>query len=131
MKTYELAYLISQGTSETELKDFVQEINSSIQAEGGVVLKPGSPELKNLAYPIKKQNSAFLISSEMNFFPDKLEDLKKRLRKENRILRFIIISKELPRKGPAKRIRIRKKPETDKKVELKEIEKKLEEILGE
>jgi len=73
--------------------------------------------------------------------PEKISALEKKLKSENQILRYLLLTKRPSRKVEfiARRIVVPKteiieKPkvsEEEKKVELKEIEKKLEEILNE
>ncbi len=138
MKYYELTYLISSETKEESIKELAEEINSFIQKEKGVITKSENPFPETLAYPIKKQKTAFWVSSEFYLDPEKIEELRKKLKKETGILRFLLVSKKMPGKpafakasasGQTKSAEEKEKPE--KKVELKEIEKKLEEILNE
>ena len=134
MKLYELTYLISPELSESELKSLNEKINSLIQKEKGVLNEAKMPMKKKLAYPIKKQREAFLINLSFYFQAEKLGSLEKELKSEKKILRYLILAKPKikiakVRKRPTKVIS--KIPVKEKKVGLKEIEKKLEEILGE
>jgi len=134
MKLYELTYLISPELSESELKSLNEKINSLIQKEKGVLSGVKMPMKKKLAYPIKKQREAFLINLSFYFQAEKLGSLEKELKSEKKILRYLILARPKSkiakvRKRPAKVIP--KIPAKEKKVELKEIEKKLEEILKE
>jgi len=142
MKHYELTYLISPDLSETELKSLQEKIKSSIENKGGVFFNADEPTKKKLAYPIKKQFEAYLMSLSFQLSPDKLAEFEQELKKEDKIFRFIIITKKLPSPAQVLRGKIlagKKVPEVTiktkkivkpKKVELKEIEKKLEEILN-
>lgn len=135
MKLYELTYLISPEISESELKLLEEKINSLIQEGGGVLHQLTLPIKKKMAYPIKKKREAFFSNLSFQLEAEKLENFEKKLRAEEKILRYLILTKprlkeilvrrRLPRKV------IAKIPVKEKKVELKEIEKKLEEILGE
>jgi len=134
MKLYELTYLISPEFSEEELKSLNEKINSLIQKGTGVLNEVKLPIKKKLAYPIKKQREDFLINLSFYFEPEKLGSLEKELKSEKKILRYLILAKPKikiakVRKRPTKVIS--KIPVKEKKVGLKEIEKKLEEILGE
>jgi len=131
MKTYELTYLIPPDISEGELKTLQEKINSFIQEEKGILTKMNSPIKKRLFSPIKRRSQAYITTLNFHLEPEKLTNLEKKLKSENQILRYLILAKQLPKKVEIptkipKKI-IRPKP----KVELKEIEKKLEEILGE
>jgi len=142
MKYYELTYLISSEIKEEIIKEITEEINSFIQKEKGVITKSKSPLPETLAYPIKKQRTAFWVSSEFYLNPEKIEELRRKLKKKTEVLRFMLVSKKMPKKEkvttkPVTDKILTDKPATDekekpeKKVELKEIEKKLEEILNE
>lgn len=138
MKNYELTYLISADLSEEEVKVFSQKITSLIQEEEGILSRINPPIRKKLAYPIKKQIQAYLASLIFQLNPEKLAILEKKLKSENQILRYLILTKKEFKIVPkaAEIFPISKKPrkavlKKEKKVELKEIEKKLEEILGE
>ena len=130
MKNYELAYLISTEVSEEELKKVQEKINSLVQSLAGVLIETNSPIKKLLAYPIKKKSAAYLATLNFQLEPKKLANIEKELKSESKILRYLILTKKLPKKVVAVPIR---RPEKiiKPKVELKEIEKKLEEILGE
>lgn len=132
MRIYQLTYLISADLSEEELRSFSEKITSLIQEEGGVINEVNGPKKKDLAYLIKKNKTAYLTNLTFYFPPEKLENLEKKLRGEKQILRYLIEKKKM-----AKRVAVPIKPRLIKpsppkaKVELKELEKKLEEILGE
>lgn len=151
MKTYELTYLISPDLSEKEVFSFQEKIISLIRGVGGELLVGGSLAntfvRKKLASQIKNKGEAYFTALSFRFEPEKLENLEKKLKLENQILRYLILVKPKPEKifepkptqilparlafgnskagGPRKILK--KKP----KVELKEIEKKLDEILDE
>lgn len=151
MKYYELSYLISSDLSEEEIKLFQEKIYSAIKEEGGILADSKNPVKRKLGYPIKNRGVAYLAGLNFNLAPEKLGSLKEKLSSENQILRYLISTKKLPsvpkilarpsvselskigRRGEV----LRGKPSPKKilkpkeKVELKEIEKKLEEILGE
>lgn len=149
MKLYELTYLISPDLSEEELKNFSGKISNFIQEETGTLEKTTGPSKKKLGYPIKKKEEAFLVALNFSLNPEKLGNLEKKLKAENQILRYIILTKKAPEKTLRPKLtslelaskeaspKIKKLPEVPpkitkpKKVELKEIDKKIEEILGE
>lgn len=133
MRFYELTYLISPDLSEEEIKVLQEKIKSLIQEEEGLLNKEGESIKERLAYPIKKNNTAISMTINFQLEPEKLTNLEKKIKSEKCLLRYIILAKKLPKKAlpeipfkPAKEIIKPFKP----KVELKEIEKKLEEILG-
>lgn len=147
MKLYELTLILTPDLSEEEEKLFQKKIQSFIQEEDGILTDSRNPLKRKLGYPIKNKEEAFLVTLNFNLAPEKLGNLEKKLRSENQILRYLILTKKRPKISPAegKKLPVSPKilpsetykdkrivkPSKEKKVELKEIEKKLEEILGE
>jgi len=142
MKSYELTYLISAELTEEEARAFQNKIASLIKEEGGILDEIRTPFRRKLAYPIKKQIQAYLAFLNFKINPEGLINLEKKLKSENQIIRYLILIKK-PVKAKKERVRgitarlepipfaEKKFTEKEKKVELKEIEKKLEEILKE
>ena len=142
MKIYELTYLVSSNVSGEELNSFQEKIISLIQKEAGVIVKTSPPLKSKVSFASQKEKEAFLNVINFNLEPAKLKHLNKYLKEEKAILRYLLLSKKPPRKVAKKPMRIRKIPESKlsvqrtprkkkEKVELKEIDKKLKEILGE
>ena len=156
MKTYELTYIVSPELISEEAETKAKEIETLIQGREGMVSRQNTPMAKTLAYPIKKQASGYLGVLEFQLEPEKLSEMEKILKKDERIVRHMIVIKNPPKprkiRGSKTKIpsvfgiktmpeKTEEKPvpeasdakaeKTDKKVELKDIEQKLDEILGE
>lgn len=134
MKYYELTYLITPDLSEDEARAFQAKVNSFIADEG--MLEEGNVILrKKLAYEINKKNDAYMAVATFNADPEKIASLEKRLKEEKDILRYLLIIKEkqqtLRIRPHMARAKAENKETAEKKVELKEIDKKLDEILDE
>lgn len=139
MKLYELTYLISPDLSEEELKIFSEKINNFIQEEAGTLEKTTEPFKIKLSSPIKKKGEGFSNTLNFSLNSEKLKNLEKKLKSENQILRYIILTKKTIKKIPTKKVLppsagqprpTAGQPKVEK-VELEEIDKKIEEILGE
>jgi len=132
MKNYELTYLISPDLSEEQVQTLIAKINDAIRADNGSVSNTSGPAKTKLGYLIEKNAEAFLVSTYFSSDPDKVANLEKALKEQKEVLRHIIVVKREFREKPA---RLRKStkpsaPETEaEKVELKEIDQKIEEIL--
>jgi ribosomal protein S6 len=135
MKYYELTYLISPDFSEEEARAFQAKVNSFIAEEG--MLEDGNVILKKkLAYAILKKDQAYMAIATFNALPEKIALLEKKLKEEKDILRYLLIIKK---KQQALRVRphmARAKAETketdsEKKVDIKQIDKELDEIINE
>lgn len=137
MKYYELTYLVRPDIE--QVHRFCEEINSLIQEEGGILEKIERPKKKALAYQVKKGsrylNEAFLCS--LSFYLDKrkIESLEEKLKKKQELLRFSLVRQKTKkalkplREVPKRRKFLRK--QKAKKVELKKIEEKIAELIGE
>ena len=134
MKLYELTYLISPDLSAEELKILQEKINSFIQEENGKLQGLKSPVRRKLAYPIKNKSEAYFTALDFYLLPEKLETFEKKLKKESKILRYVLLTKKLLKKTEIPQIIPEVKApkvKKEKKVELEKIGEKLEEILGE
>jgi len=134
MKTYELTYLISSELTDEQAGDLQNKISALIKEEGGLIAGEVSILRKKLAYPIKKQSQAYLAVVNFHLPPEKLTNLEKVLKADSQILRYLMLIKRPIKAIKKSRMMIIEpkieKPKKEKKVELKEIEKKLEEILA-
>lgn len=129
MRYYDFSYLISPELSEKEVKDFSQEILGFIKKEEGVLYQKKEPIKIKLAYPIKKMEAAYFGTFNFSLDPGKIQLFQEKLKSNKKLLRFLIISQRIPKTKLAEKI---KKPlRKPKKVELSEIETKLDEILKE
>ncbi len=142
MKYYELACLISPNLSEQELNSFSEKINSLVQDQGAILDKILPEKKIVLGYPIEKNTSAFFKVLTFNLNPEKLNDLEKKLKENKEILRYSILNikepskeKQITFRRPIKSEKLVSKPikinDSKVKVELKDIDKKLKEILEE
>lgn len=152
MKPYELTYIITPEITAEEAEAIAKDIEVFIQSKDAIISKSVIPSAKPLSYRIKKQGSGFFAVLEFQSEPEKIIDIKESLEKNSKILRnFIIIknpAKERRVRGGKIKIMARAEEKTadkeskeeiikattekaEKKVELKDIEQKLDEILGE
>lgn len=132
MKNYEITHLISSEIPEEEVKQVQNRLVSLIQSEGGLVLEEKIPFRKKLAYPVRKQSQAYLSFLVFQMEPEKLKDLEKKIKEISQILRYLLLIK-LPKKERKTSAFTKKlktlKSEKEKKVDIEEIGKKLDEIL--
>jgi ribosomal protein S6 len=136
MKNYELTYLISGKLAEEEAKEIHNKMGSLIQTLEGLLKDSSRLNKVKLAYPVEKEADAYLGTLIFEALPEKAPAIEKELKKDEAILRHLLLFKP-PVKLSPRRIRktppaARKAEETGQpKVELKKLEKKLEEILNE
>jgi len=119
MKLYELTYLPAVGLSEEDQKTLAERVVSALEVP-----------------PVSQHSNGFFTTIEFNADPEKIEEIEERLKEEKQIQRCLIVKKN-PVKFKARSLRrtefskkIEKEANENKpKVELQEIEKKLDEIL--
>lgn len=147
MRLYELTYLLSPELSQQERQELNKSITNLLREKGAVWESSLPSVFKKLGYPIKvikdfssrkkeKKERGYLTSIDFRLDKSKVKELQEKISELKGIIRFVLFYKK-ERQGLAKKKvssfvpsrTLKEKPE--KKVELKEIEKKLEEILGE
>ncbi len=143
-RKYELSYLVSRELSEEELKSFCDKIGAFVAEEMSIIEHQSNPLKKRLAFSIKGKTEAYLISLAFKTDSKNIENIEKKLKAENQILRYIMIIRESPKKIRERTTRIfpktagslQKKFDSDsrggmQKIEIGDIDKKIEEILSE
>lgn len=135
MKYYELNLLISPELSQDELSGVKEKVISSIQEGKGTLIDAGVTTKKKLSVSIKGRREAYLLTCSFHIEPEKMKELEGKLKSEEKIMRFLVTIKHPIGKITArKRIRVldkKPKQKAKEKVELKDIEEKLDEILKE
>lgn len=128
-RNYQLTFLASGNLSEKERENLIENIKK-LFSKKGEVLKIEKAKKINLSYPIKKEKEAFLGTIVFKCLPQDLEGLKNDLAKEKELLRYLLIKKQEKERVKGKeKLQEKKVSVPEKKVELKKIEEKLEEIL--
>ncbi|HDL74998.1 MAG TPA: 30S ribosomal protein S6 [bacterium] len=129
MKLYQLDYIISPEVTKIKVNEIGERIINLIQEQKGVLDKIKPCIEKRLGYLIKNKNSGLLAGLVFYLDPEKLPILENKIKSESEILRYLLLTKKKEKSLSLKTKKvIKEKPK--EKVELKEIEKKLEEILG-
>lgn len=152
MKNYELFCLIPVETAEEETQSFSDRIEAIIKQEKGQEIKAKKPSIKRLGYIIKKNKEAIFLVFEFSIEKENLSKLEKSLKLETKIIRMMIIEKKkiadtipvdnLIEKAIAPEVEDKKieevkepaygeasRPIKFEKVEMGEIDKKIEEML--
>lgn len=135
-KQYEMSFLVKEEEGAKLVLKFIKELGGEITLEGPVMKIA-------LAYPIKKQESAFFGYFHFGFNPAEVKQLEHEMETSTAILRHLIITPpfkkmemrpraEAPRAPSAKPQAPAKAQEAPKAEALtnEDLEKKIEEILG-
>ncbi len=130
-RQYEISFLtLREGDKEA--------VQAAIAGAQGEILSEGRYAETRLAYPIKKQTSAFFGSIVFSVLPEKAPEIEKKLRFTEGVLRFLIVTPvpEKPTKSFSPREEIKEeKKEVEAEVKAAPVDddtldEKLQEILG-
>lgn len=145
-KNYEIAYLINPDVAEDEVFGEAGKITGFVQEARGMVGHIEEPRRCHLAYPIEEFGQAYFGWTTFVIAPGELSELKKKIKAEKNIVRFIISAEVQKPIIPPRVMRPRpsaplanldeikafepQAPKEEDKVKIEELDKRLEEILG-
>ncbi len=145
MNLYELNYLITPKLTTEEVEKFCNEIIEMLKETDAVLSKIENPKKRKLAYKIKNAEEAYLVSADLEIDPEKVKLIEEKLKRKEKILRHIIISKEASEDDEEEKSMSKKREDSepkreeddeeekakkeDEKVKLNEIDKKIDEII--
>ena len=128
-KLYEISYVLKIDSDEG-LTGTLEQIRKYIEEKSGRSLEESRLSKRRLAYPVGKNYEGVFGSMKFFLKPEDLSELESRLKRDQKFIRYMItIAKAygFETKGHPK---IKRAPEI-KAADVQEIDKKLEEILGE
>lgn len=141
-QNYELAFHLNPNLEEAKVQETKQALEKGITGRNGNVLFSREPEKIRLSYPIKHSDNAFFgyIQFTVENAEEALKELNDELKLNNDVLRYMIIkvpSAGQRREAVLKQVKARERAERRVKEkaavtpeQTKEMEKKLEDILG-
>ncbi len=148
-KLYELAYFLSSSINEDEVLKHLDDLKSILLKYDAQITKEELPKIRDLAYQIKHQTQGYFGYMHFNASPEKIKDINTDIKMSDDVLRHIIIEvtkKQIEQMNMP--VHQPKKTETEKtnaesvlkegatshvdenKVELGELDEKLDEILN-
>lgn len=145
-RNYELSFWFSSAILENEIEPLFQDLIKTIESINGQITASQLPQLKPLAYPIKKETNGYFGYIQFSGENLDLSELKKKLLNNAKILRYLLVKlektestkKEKSPRLKAKTLKeetpVAKKITTEKKstkISLEELDKKLSELLKE
>ncbi len=143
MKTYELNYLISNGLGAEKAQDIALKVESLLQEQNGTLTNGRKSKEIELGHEINGSKKSVMFNIQFRVEPDNIIAIQQQLKKMPAIVRFMVTVKNPTKINAKPQRRFQKKTEETNtaqqtktsqkraKVELKQIEEKLEEILEE
>ncbi|MCL4405284.1 MAG: 30S ribosomal protein S6 [Patescibacteria group bacterium] len=129
LKSYEISFLLKSEVDAAVLVKKLSDLGAEISKEGPI-------EHINLAYPIKRETSAYFGYMNFNAEPGVVKSINDALELETKILRFLIITPPIEKMVPRRNDYYRQAEQTTEAAKAKveplsnaELEEKLEEIL--
>jgi small subunit ribosomal protein S6 len=93
MRKYECTFIINPEKEE-EAKQIIEETKSYFEENKAKITKIDEWGIKELAYEIDGHNNGFYTIVKFETDPEKVNLLKEFMRKNNNILRYILVVKE-------------------------------------
>jgi small subunit ribosomal protein S6 len=143
MTNYELSVILPGTLTEEQVKEAEQKVIQTIKDLGGNVRSTNEASHKRLAYAIKKIRNGIYINVYFDLAAEAVKQLDKNLKLMPEVVRFQISKPQRativkPRRSIAKKeiisegkIATHATGEDAKKMSMEDLDKKLEEILGE
>lgn len=139
MRNYELTIIFTADLKAEQLTQAQEDVTSFIQGKGGILLSQDTKGKKALLAPIKSHKEGIVATLKFTMDASHMQDLEKYLKENAKILRslcLISISRKIKYKTPhlapsfaSTPLAPREQEETGtQKIDLGEIDKKLEEI---
>lgn len=154
---YELSFWFSSRLEEKAIEQKFDNLLKQLEKSGALMIFSQSPQLKQLAYPVKKERNAYFGYIQFKLPKDSLARLEEEFRLNDDFIRFMLLSIKQEEKRKVPRPTFRKsvfkkqeKPssistfaedsidkkamegkEEEKVISLEELDKKLSEILKE
>jgi len=113
MRLYETGFLVSPSLTEEEAEVIVQQMAEVVSQKNGKMLKQEKWGKRRMAYPIKKFGEAYYIFLHYEGGPEIPQELGRRFRQMDTILRYLTLNKET-------QVNVRKKKKVDKRVKAKD-----------
>ena len=150
MRIYEINYIVSGSSTEEELKAVSGRVIGYISESKGIVEKTSEPAKKSLNFKMSGQKDIFFNSIIFSIPQENIAEFEKKMKEESDISRYNLLRRnkvgtDSLRESPRRRRKplepsdgssflkpsAKEEHTKPKKVELKEIDQKIEEILSE
>ena len=94
MNQYETVFILTPVLSDDQMKEAVDKFKKILTDGGAEILNEELWGLKKLAYPIEKKSTGFYVLVEFKAEPELIAKLDTQYRRDERILRHIIVKME-------------------------------------
>ena len=146
MRNYDLTLIFSPLLADEEANDLFQQFVSFVQEQGGILGDQRLLGKKPLLAPIRHAKEGYLAQITFSLSEEKLSNIEKKCKETQQILRFFIVKqpkkakkkarmalslREIPQRGTTPEIALASVQKKEGKIDLRDIDEKLEEIFKE
>ncbi|MGH7642067.1 MAG: 30S ribosomal protein S6 [Candidatus Dormibacteria bacterium] len=94
-RDYELFYIVRPDVDEDQVRTTMDEVASMVAGHGGEMTKSSLWGRRRLAYPIAGFNDGYYALKELTLPADKVRELERQLRLDERVIRHLISLKQV------------------------------------
>ena len=105
MNSYETVFILTPVLSDAQIKETVDKFTEQLQSAGAQIVNYEAWGIKKLQYPIEKKSTGFYFLMEFDAEPSIIKQLETNMRRDERILRFIIVRQDKYSKAYAQKRR--------------------------
>ncbi len=94
MNQYETVFILTPVLSEDQMKEAVNKFKDFLTSNGAEILNEELWGLKKLAYSIDKKSTGFYVLLEFKAEPQLIASLELNYRRDERVIRYLIVKME-------------------------------------
>ncbi len=94
MNQYETVFILTPVLSEDQMKEAVNKFKDFLTSSGAEILNEELWGLKKLAYSIDKKSTGFYVLLEFKAEPQLIASLELNYRRDERVIRYLIVKME-------------------------------------
>ena len=91
MRRYETIFIARPNVNEDEIEAIISRTTSTIENDGGTILRINNWGLKKLAYLIKKENQGYYVYLDYTGIPESIAEIERLFRIDDRVLKYLTI----------------------------------------
>jgi small subunit ribosomal protein S6 len=114
LNQYETVFITTPVLSESQMKETVDKFKKILTDNSAEIVHEENWGLRKLAYPIQKKSTGFYYMIEFRTDGSLIQKIETEFKRDERIIRFLIVGLEKYAVAYAEKKRARKKAETEK-----------------
>ena len=123
MRYYETAFLIAPTLSDEETEQFISEMEDVVKKKKGRMIHVDKWGKRKLAYPIKRNDSAFYVFFYYEGGPETYTELERQFKQKEAVIRYLTFKREEEPSFEVKEAKKEKKAKAEKPLKPEEPDK--------